>query len=130
MSRLLGFLQGRGKDDGKGMDSDVEGVRCLGGRVMLSSMRDRIRTCVVAVVVVVLLIVAVVVVPLAAVGVVVLVMVVRVLRKSCIGVVEMVGELCIGVVEVDCIGVVDIIVLGGLFVMKVVEGVDWWWGVL
>ena len=112
-----------GKEDDKGMDSDVEGVHCLGGRVMLSSMRDKICACVV-VVVVVALIVAVVVVPLVvAVGVVVLVMVVRVLRKLCIGVVEMVGELCIGVVEVDCMGVVDIMVLSGLFVLKVVEGV-------
>ena len=69
---------GREEDD-KVMDSDVEGVHCLGGRVMLSSMRDRICACVAAVVVVVALIVAAVVVPLVvAVGVVVLVMVVKV----------------------------------------------------
>ena len=61
------------------MDSDVEGVHCVGGRVMLSSMRNRICACVAAVVVVVALIVVAVVVPLVvAVGVVVLVMVVKV----------------------------------------------------
>ena len=36
----------------------------------------------------------------------------------------MVGVLCIGAVEVDCTGVVDIMVLGGVFVVKVVEGVE------
>ena len=42
--------------------SDVEGVRSLGGRGKLSSMRDRICVCVAAVVVVVVLIVALLVV--------------------------------------------------------------------
>ena len=34
-----------GEDDGKGMVSDVEGVWSLGGREMLSSMRDGICVC-------------------------------------------------------------------------------------
>ena len=42
-----------GEDDGKGMASDIEGVRSLGRRKMLSSIRDGICVCVVAVVVVV-----------------------------------------------------------------------------
>ena len=46
---------------------------------------------------------------------------VRVLRELCIGVVEVVGILCIGaVVERDCTGVVDIMMLGGAFVVEVV----------
>ena len=36
----------------------------------------------------------------------------------------MVGVLCIGVLEVDCIGVAVILVLGGIFVVEVVEGVE------
>ena len=36
----------------------------------------------------------------------------------------MVGVLCIGVVEVDCAGVVDILVLGGVFMVEVVEEVE------
>ena len=36
----------------------------------------------------------------------------------------MVGVLCIGAVEVDYTGVVDIMVLGGVFVVDVVEGVE------
>ena len=32
--------------------------------------------------------------------------------------------LCIGVLEVECLGVVDILVLGGVFVVEVVEGVE------
>ena len=35
-----------GEDDGKGMVSDVEVVRSLGGTEMLSSMRDEICVCV------------------------------------------------------------------------------------
>ena len=33
----------------------------------------------------------------------------------------MVGGLCIGVVEVDCAGVVDMLVLGRVFVVEVME---------
>ena len=105
-----------GEDDGKGMVSDVEGVWSLGGREMLSSMRDGICVCVcVAVVVVVMaLMVAVgVVLLVVVVGVVVLLIVVRVLR-----------ELFIGAVEFGCIGVADVMVLGGVFLVEVVEGVE------
>ena len=42
-----------GKDDDKGMISDIEGVRSLGGREMSSSIRDGICVCVAVVVVVV-----------------------------------------------------------------------------
>ena len=58
------------------------------------------------------------------VGVVVLVTVVRLLREVCRGVVKVVGVLCIGAVEVDCTRVVHIMVLGGIFVVEVVEGVE------
>ena len=37
---------------------------------------------------------------------------------------EVVGVLCIGAVEVDCAGVVDILVLDGVFMVEVVEGVE------
>ena len=87
---MRGKMRGGGEDDDKGMVSDVEGVQSLGGREMLSSMRDGICVCVAVVVVVVVLIVAVSVV---AVGGVVLVIVVRVLRELCAGVVEVVGVL-------------------------------------
>ena len=93
-------------DDGKGMVIDVEGVQrgvCLGGREMLSSTRDGIR--VHAVVVVVLMAAVRVVVLMAVVGVVVVVIVM--------------GVLCIGAVKVDCTGVVDVLVLGGVFVVEV-----------
>ena len=76
-----------GEDDEKGMVSDVEGVWSLGGTEISSSMRDGVCACVAVVVVAV---------------VVVLVIVVRVF--------------CIGAVEVDCAEVVDIFVLGGVFV--------------
>ena len=113
-----------GKDDAKGMVSDIEGVWSLGGREILSSIRDGIFVCVavvvMAVVVVVALMVAMgVVVLMVAVGIVVLVIVVRV---SCIGVVGLLGVLCIRAVEVDFAVVVDILVLGGVFVVEVVEG--------
>ena len=36
----------------------------------------------------------------------------------------MVTVLCIGVLEVDCVGVVNILVLGGVCVVEVVEGVE------
>ena len=106
------------------MISNIEGVQSLGGRELLSSMRDGICVCV-AVVVVALMVsvgveVGVLMVPL---GVVVLVIVVRILRELCVGVVKVVGVLCIGAVEVDCTRVVDIMVLGGVFVVEVVEGV-------
>ena len=55
------------------------------------------------------------------VGIVVLVMVVRVVCIRVVGVVEVLG---IEVLEVDCIGVVDILVLGEVFVVEVVEGVE------
>ena len=55
------------------------------------------------------------------VGIVVLVIVVRVL---CIGVMGVREVLCIGALEVDCAGVVDIFVLGKVFVVEVVEGVE------
>ena len=35
-----------------------------------------------------------------------------------------VGVLCIGEVEADCTGVVDILVLGGIFMVEVVEEVE------
>ena len=88
-----------GEDDEKGMVSDVEGVWSLGGTEISSSMRDGVCACVAVVVVAV---VVGVVGLMVAVGVVVLVIVVRVF--------------CIGAVEVDCAEVVDIFVLGGVFV--------------
>ena len=67
-----------GDDDKKDMVSDAEGMWSLGGREMLSSMRDEIYVCVVVVVVVVLMVAVGVVVLVVAVGVVVLVIVVKV----------------------------------------------------
>ena len=115
-----------GEDDAKGMVSDIECVRSLGGREISRSIRDGICVCVVVLlVVVVMLIVAMgvigVVVLMVVVGIVVLVMVVRVARVE---VVMVVGVLCIGVLEVDCAGVVDFSVLGAVFVVEVVEGVE------
>ena len=46
-----------------------------------------------------------------------------VVRVSSIRVVGVVGVLYIGVVDVDCAGLDDIVVLGRVFVVKVVEGV-------
>ena len=46
-----------------------------------------------------------------------------VVRVSSIGVVGVVGVLYIGAVDVDCAGTDDFVVLGGVFVVKVVEGV-------
>ena len=43
---------------------------------------------------------------------------------ACIGVVGVLGVLCIGLLEVDCVGVVEMLLLGAVFVMEVVEGVD------
>ena len=47
-----------------------------------------------------------------------------VVRVACIGVVGVLGVLCIGLLEVDCVGVVEMLLLGAVFVMEVVEGVD------
>ena len=58
-----------------------------------------------------------VVVSMVVVGIVVLVTVVRV---SCIEVLGVVGMLYIGALEVDCAGVVGVLVLGGVFVVEVV----------
>ena len=111
-----------GEDDDKGMVSDIEGVQSLGGREMLRSMRDKICVCVVVVVVMVALMVAKrVVVLMVVVRTVVLAMVVRV---SYIRVVEVVGVLYIEALEVDCAGVVDILMLGGVFMVEVAEGVE------
>ena len=115
---MWGKMREAGEDDNKGIVSDVEGVQSLDGREMLSSMRDGICVCVV---VVVLMVAVGVWVLMVAVGVVVLVIVVRVLTELCVGVVEVVGVLCIGAVEVHCTGVADIMVLGGAFVVEVVE---------
>ena len=126
MSRLLEFLQGFGEDeaamgdDDKGMVNEAEGVQSLGGREMSSSMRDEICVCVVVAMVAVAVVVALmvvmgVVVLMVPVGVVVFVIVLRIL---CIGVVEEVGVLCIGVMEVGCAGVVDILVLGGVWLKE------------
>ena len=51
-------------------------------------------------------------------GIVVLAMVVIV---ACTGVVGVVGVLGMGVLEVDCVGVVDTLVLGAVFVVEGVE---------
>ena len=72
-----------GEDDNKRMVSDVEGVQSLGGREMLSYIRDVICVCVAVLVVVALMVAVVVVVLMIAVGVVVFVIVVRVLRVLC-----------------------------------------------
>ena len=110
--------------DDEGMVNDVEDAWSLAGTKTLRSMMDRICLCVVVVVVVVTLMVAVGVVVLMVAVVVVLVIVVRVLRELCIGVVEVVGVLCIELVEVDCTGMLDFIVLGGVFVVEMVEEVE------
>ena len=89
---VRGKMREGGEDDDKSMVSDVEGVRSLGGRETLSSMRDGICVCVVLVVVALMVAVGVVVL-VVAVGVVVLVIVGRVLREFCIGVVEVLGKL-------------------------------------
>ena len=47
-----------------------------------------------------------------------------VVRVACVGVVGIVGMLCIGVLEVDCVAVVEILVLGAVFMVEVVEGVE------
>ena len=47
-----------------------------------------------------------------------------VVKVASVGVVGLVGVLCIGVLEEDCVGVVEILLLGAVFVMEVVERVD------
>ena len=116
-----------GGDDAKGMVNDNEGVRSMGGRGMLRFIRDGIFVCVVVVVVVdvVLLVVVVLIVAMEVMGVVVLMVVVGiVVRVACVGVVGVLGMLCIGVLEVDCVAVVESLVLGAVFVVEVVEGVE------
>ena len=108
-------MRERWEDDDKGMVNEVEGVQSLGGREMSSSMRDGICVCVAVAVAVALVVVMGVVKLMVPVGVVVFVIVLRVL---CIGVVEVVGVLCIGVMEVGCKGVVDILVLGGVWLKE------------
>ena len=110
-----------GEDDDKGIVSDIDGVENLGLREMSRSIRDGICVCVAVVVVGALMVAVGVVVLVVVVGIVVFVMVVRV---SCIGVVGVVGVLCIGALEVYCAGVVDILALGGVLVVEVVEGVE------
>ena len=136
--QLLKLLQHSGKDEGvsgddaKGMVNNNEGVRSLGGREMLRSIRDEICVCVVVVLVVavVLVVVLVLIVAMEVMGVVVLMVVVgivvlvMVLRVACVGVVGVVGVVCIGVLEVDCVEVVEILVLGAVFMVEVVEGVE------
>ena len=79
--------------DDKGMVNDVEGMYSLGGKEMLSSMRDEICVCV-----------AVVVVLMVGMGVVVLMVGVGVKALMVgLGVVVLVGVLYIGAMEVDCL---------------------------
>ena len=80
-----------GVDDGKGMVSDVEGLRNLGGREMFSSMGGGISVCLVVVVLMVAVGVVVLTVVVRAVGVVVLTVVVGVVVLMIV-----VGELYIG----------------------------------
>ena len=107
------------------MDSEIEGVRSRGGREMSRSIRDRICVRVTVVVVVAVVLVVVVVVLMVVMGVVVLMVVVGIVvlvmvaTVSCIGVVGVVG-----VLEVYCVGMADILVLDGIFMVKVVEEVE------
>ena len=94
-----------GEDDDKEMDSDIEAVGRLGGRVMSKSIRNGICVCVVVVVV------------KREVVVVRIVMWVMMVRVSCIRVLGLVGVLYIGALEVNCVGVAGILVLGGVFVV-------------
>ena len=122
-----------GVDDGKGMVSDVEGVRSLGGREMFSYMREGISVCAVVVVLMVAVRVVVLMVVVGVVGVVVLTVVVGVvLLMVVVGVVVLmivvgvvvlmivVGVLYIGAMEEECSGVFEIFVLGEFFVVVVV----------
>ena len=87
-------------DDGKGMVNDDGVVRSMGRTEKLSPMREKTSLYVEEVVLII------------AVGVVVLMVVVGVVVLMI-----MVGVLCIGAVEVDCPGLVDIFVLGRVFVV-------------
>ena len=112
--KVQGKMRECGGDDAKGMVNDNEGVRSLGGRGMSRSIRDGICVCVVVVVVVavVLLLVVVVIVAMEVMGVVFMVVVGIVVRVACVGVVRVVGTFCRGVLEVDCVAVLEILVLG------------------
>ena len=133
--QLLKLLQRPGKDDAKGLVNDNGGVRSLVRRGMSRSIRDGICVCVVVVVVVaVVLLLVVLIVAMEVMGVVVFMVVVGiVVRVACVGVVGVVGTFCIGVLEVNCVAVVEILVLsavfvvdvlGAVFVLEVVEGVE------
>ena len=115
-------------DDAKGMVNDNEGVWSLGGREMSKSIKDGICVCVVVVVVVAVVLVVVVVVLIVAMEVMVVVVFIIVVgimvRVASVGAVGVVGILCIGVLEADCVAVVEILVLGAVFVVEVVEGVE------
>ena len=112
---VRGKMREGGVDGGKGMVSDVEGVRRLGGREMFSYMREEISVCAVVVVLMVAVRVVVLMVVVGAVRVVVLTVVVGVVVLMIV-----VGVLHIGPMEVECSGVVEIFVLGGFFVVVVV----------
>ena len=88
---VRGKMREGGVDDGKGMVSDVEGLRNLGGREMFSSMGGGISVCLVVVVLMVAVGVVVLTVVVRAVGVVVLTVVVGVVVLMIV-----VGELYIG----------------------------------
>ena len=125
--RLLKLLQRSGKDEGvwgdgtKGMVNDNEGALSLGGREMSRSIRDGI--CVSVVVVIVVVVLVVLIVTMEVMGVVVcMVALGTVVRVACVGVVGVVGMLYIGVLEVDYVAVVEILVLGAVFVVELVVG--------
>ena len=115
-----------GRDHGKRMVNDNEGVRSLGGRGMSRSIRDGICVCVVVVVVPAVVLV-VLIVAMEVMGVVVFMVVVGiVVRVACVGVVGVVGTFCIGVLEVDCVAMVEILVLGAVFVVDCWVRSSWW----
>ena len=113
---VWGKMREGGVDDGKGMASDVEGMRSLGGREMFGSMGGGISVCVVVVLLMVAVGVVVFIVVVGAVGVVVLMVVVGLVVLMIV-----VGVLYKRPMEVDCSGVVEILVLGGFFVVVAVE---------
>ena len=113
--KVRGKRRKGGEEDDKGIVSDTEGVRSLGGREMSRSMRYRI--C--AFVAVVVLVVVVVVVLILAMREVVLMVALEIMVL-----VGVVGVLRIGALEVDCAGVVGILLLGGVSVAEVAEGVE------
>ena len=108
--------------------------RCLSVRYesppepLSRSIRDGICVCVVVVgvvvVSVVLLVVVVLIVAMEVMEVVVfMVMVGIVVRVACVGVVGVVGMLWIGVLEVECVTVVEILVLGAVVVVELLGAV-------